>query len=111
MARAFKVETPDWILELFDHWAAVLCVDSPTGAKAIADALGLGTKGGPSITLQAKKQARGLEIAERVLLLLDTRPEFKLPVIFDQVGDEFHLSSERVASIWYGLTRKRGTKR
>ena len=106
MARAFKGEIPNWILELIDHWAAALCVNSPTGAKPIADALGLGAKGGgPSITSQAKKQARGLEIAERVLFLRDRYPSRDKLDIFGQVAEEFSLSSERVAGIWYDLTR------
>jgi len=111
VARAGKIDIPSWILEVFDGWADALCVSPPKGVREIAAALGLATKGGPSITAQAEKDARDWWIAERVLLLLDTRPEFKIPVIFDQVAEEFHLSSERVASIWYELTPKRGTKR
>jgi hypothetical protein len=104
IARSTKIEIPDWILEVFDKWAATLCVDSPKGAKAIADALGLGTKGGPSLTLQAENQARNLKIAERVLLLLDKQPEKGKLDIFGRVGEEFNLSAERVSGIWYKLT-------
>lgn len=105
MARIVKIEVPSWILELFDHWAGALCVNPPKGAKAIADALGLGTKGGPSITIQAKNQARDLEIAERVLLLHDQYPDRDKLDIFGQVAEEFSLSSDRLAGIWYDLMR------
>lgn len=104
IARAAKIEIPDWILELFDRWTAVLCVDSPKGAKAIVDALGLGTKGGPSKTLQAENQARNLKIAQRVFSLLEDEPKRDKLDIFDQMAEEFNLSSERVAAIWYDLT-------
>jgi hypothetical protein len=106
-ARAGKIDIPSWILEVFDDWAAALCVSPPKGAKEIAAALGLATKGGPSITAQAENDARDWWIAERVLVLLNTRPKCKLPVILDQVAEEYDLSSERVTSIWYELTPKR----
>ena len=87
----------------------------------IAAALGLATKGGPSITAQAEKDASDWWIAERVLMLLRGRdkpempdapiPEMKDPKpgmleVFNQVAEEFHLSSERVAQIWYKLTSR-----
>lgn len=102
-ARAIKKDVPGWVLELFDQWAETLCVNPPKGAKAIAHALGLGTKGGPAITSKAETQIRNLRIAERVLGLRD--PERDTQDIFLQVAEEFNLSSERVAAIWYDLTR------
>jgi hypothetical protein len=106
IARVFKIDVPGWILELFDQWAEALCVKRPKGAKTIADALGLGTKGGPSITSQANTQIRNLRIAQRVLELRDLTPERDTLDVFDQVAEEFApLSSERVAGIWYELTR------
>jgi hypothetical protein len=104
MARAGKIDIPSWILEVFDDWANALCVSPPKGAKEIAAALGLATKGGPSITAQAKKDARDWWIAERVLGLLDRDPKPGMLDVFNQVAEEFHLSSDRVSQIWYNLT-------
>ena len=103
-ARAGKIDIPSWILEVFDDWAVALCVNPPKGAKEIAAALGLATKGGPSITAQAEKDSRDWWIAERVLALLnrDPKPGNMLDV-FSQAAQEFHLSPERVAGIWYNL--------
>ena len=113
IARIFKIAIPDWILELFDQWAEVLCVTRPKGPKEIAGALGLTRpKGGPSITLQAEKNARNLQIARRVLELRDDNPERDMQDVFLQVAEEFDaLSSERISAIWYELTRKRRAKR
>lgn len=104
LSRAVKIDVPGWILELFDQWAEVLCVNPPKGGKATADALGLGSKGGPSITAQAKTQARNVTIGQRVLFLRDRNPEGDKLDIFHEVAEEFGLSSERVAAIWYELT-------
>lgn len=132
-ARAGKIEVPSWILEVFDGWADALCVSPPKGAKEIAAALGLATKGGPSITAQAEIDARDWWIVERIVFALrdrgprpdapkpemldaemrdpmldakkrDPKPEMLLLDVFNQVGEEFHLSSERVQQIWYKLT-------
>ncbi|HEX6901706.1 MAG TPA: hypothetical protein VF789_18410 [Thermoanaerobaculia bacterium] len=106
LARLGKIDIPTWVLELFDQWAGALCGERPPkGAKAVADALGLGSKGGPSITKQAETQYRDLWIAERVLALRDSYPERDKLDIFLQVAEEFELSSERVAGIWSKLTR------
>ena len=107
IARAAKVDIPDWILELFDQWAQVLTVSRPKGPKAIVGALGLGTKGGPSLTLQAETEIRDLRIARRVYELRSSGRRFQ--DVFHQVAEEYYLSSERVSSIWYDLTR--GSKR
>lgn len=105
-SRVVKIAVPDWVLKLFDQWAYALCVESPKGAKAIADALGLGTKGGPSITSQAETEIRDLRIAERVFMLRNHHPEnLGAQDVFDQVAKEFSLSSERVAGIWHEMTR------
>lgn len=106
MVRAAKIDVPDWIFEVFDQWADTLCIERPKGASAIAAALGLvGTGGGPSITAQAKKQTRNLRIARRVFELRNSAPERDKLDVFHQVADEFSLSSERVASIWYEVIR------
>lgn len=104
LSRHGKIDVPGWILELLDQWAEVLCVKRPKGAKAIADALGLGSKGGPSITKQAETEIRDLWIAEGILVLLDCHPEPDMQDIFLEVAEKFNLSSERVAAIWYELT-------
>jgi hypothetical protein len=106
MARAAKIDIPGWILELFDQWAEALCVEPPKEAKAIADALGLGTKAGPSITAQAQTQARDWWIADRVLVLRDCDPERDMQDIFLEVAEDYKLSGESVSRIWYGLTRR-----
>jgi hypothetical protein len=105
IARSARLDLPAWVLSLFDQWAGVLCVQQPKGAKAIADALGLGAKGGPSVTAQAVTQARDLEIAQRVFNLRERDPERDTTDIFLTVGEEYHLSSDRVQSIWYDITR------
>jgi hypothetical protein len=107
-ARTSKiVDIPNWVLEMFDQWAEVLCVQQPKGAKAIANALRLGTNGGPAVTSQAKTQARDLQIASRVSVLRKIRPESSKMELFDQVAEEFGISSERVAGIWYELTNSK----
>ena len=103
-ARAGKIDIPSWILEVFDGWADALCVRSPKGAKEITAALGLVTKGGPSLTAQAEKDARDWWIAERVLVLRERDPKREMLDVFGQVAEDFHLSSERVAQIWYSVT-------
>lgn len=105
MARAAKIDPPAWILELFDRWAEELCVKRPKGAKPIADALGLGSKAGPSTILRAETEARDLWIVERVFWLREFAPERNKLDIFGQVAEEFNLSSDRVQSIWYDHTR------
>jgi hypothetical protein len=103
--RHTKNEVPAWILELFDQWAEVLCVQQLKGGKEISHALGFGSKGGPSITSKAEKETRDLWIAECVLALRDIYPERDKLDIFLQVAEKFELSSERVAGIWSKLTR------
>jgi hypothetical protein len=102
-ARVAKIAVPDWVLKLFDQWAHALCVESPKGAKAIADALGLGTKGGPSVTSQAETEIRNLRIAERVLVLQNHPPGRDKQDVLHQAAKEFALSIESVASIWYAM--------
>jgi hypothetical protein len=104
LSRHDKIDVPGWILELLDQWAEVLCVKSPKGGKAIADALGLGSKAGPSITKQAETEIRDLWIAEGILALRDRHPERPKLDIFHEIAEEFKLSSDRVGSIWYELT-------
>jgi hypothetical protein len=82
-------------------------VKQPKRAK-IAGALGLGAKrGGPSVFRQAKTQARDWWIAERVLMLREDDPKRATQDVFHQVAEEYSLSSERVAGIWYELTGAR----
>lgn len=108
-ARAAKIDIPVWILDLFDQWAEVLCVQRPKSAKAIADALGLGTKAGASVTKQAETQARNLLIVQRVYELRHGvgpyGSEHSLEVAFSKAAEEFDLSFESVRDIWYRLTR------
>lgn len=108
ISRIVKIDIPKWVLEVFDQWADVLCVKGPKGAKKIADALGLGTKGGgSSITSQAHTEARNWLIAERVLMLREDDSNRATLDVFNQVAEEYNLSSERVAGIWYELTGAR----
>lgn len=108
ITRIVKIDIPEWVLEVFDQWADVLCVKGPKGAKKIADALGLGIKGGgPSITAQAKTEARDWWIAERVLVLREDASNRATLDVFNQVAEEYSLSSERVAAIWYELANPR----
>lgn len=78
-ARQLEVAIPAWVLECFDSWAAVLTTETHTSAKAIADALKIGKKGGPLVTEKAARELRDLEIVADVVQLLDrpTRAELK----------------------------------
>ena len=109
IVRAAKLlDIPSWILELFDQWAETLVVQRPKGGtKAIADALGLGTKGGPPITSQAETQARDLRIVQLVYERRTADPECNKFRIFGEVGEEFDLSAQRVQGIWTDWTRRR----
>lgn len=106
MSRMLKLDVPEWVFELLDQWAEALCVNPPKGGKAkIADALGLGLKGGGrSITSQTETQTRNLLIAQHVLFLRDRNPERERLDIFHEVAEKCRLSSERVSAIWYELT-------
>ncbi len=106
IARRMKLDIPGWVLELFDQWAKALCVERPKGGNAIVAALGLkGSGGGPSITAQAVIDSRDMFIAESVAVLIEGDPKPAMLDVFNQVADEYSLSSERVASIWYELAR------
>ena len=133
-ARTLNVAIPDWVLDYFDASAKAITSTTHSSAKAIADALGLGTKGGPTVTRQAAIQVRNLAIVERILYLMDrpTRSELKaladahglkgpgvdpgdrpLLAILDQVAGEYDLDVNQVQAIYYKMIRppKRPAKR
>ena len=72
LARQGGVPIPDWVLEYLDKAARVLTApNGPTSPTAVADALGLATKGGPSKTRQAEMDQRDLAIVEHIEVLKD----------------------------------------
>ncbi len=125
-ARKLDVAIPAWVLDHFDACAKVLTTTKHSSAKAIADALGLGTKGGPTVTRQAAIQVRNLAIVERIVQLQDrpTRSELKamavahglkgdgvdpgdrpLLDILVQVAEEYRLDVNQVQAIYYKMIR------
>ena len=68
-ARALRVQIPDWVLTYFDASAAALATEKHDSARAIANALGLWTRGGPVVTATAKTDERDLAIVERIFAL------------------------------------------
>lgn len=133
-ARQLDVATPDWVLDYFDACAKALTTTKHASAKAIADALGLGTRGGRVVTRQADTDERDLAIVIRIdqLKKRPTRRELKalvhahglkgegvdpgdrtLLVILDQVAEEYGLDVNQVQAIYYKMIRppKRPAKR
>ena len=133
-ARKLDVAVPDWVLDYFDACANALTTRTHTSAKAIADALALGSRGGPLVTRQAKIDERNLEIVMRIDQLQNrpTHAELKaladehglkgegvdpgdrtLLFIIDQVAGEFRLDVNQVQAIYYQMIHppKRPAKR
>lgn len=131
-ARKLDVAVPDWVLDYFDACAKALTGTTYTSAKEIADALGLGSRGGRLVTRQADTDERNLEMVMRIEQLRNrpTRAELKvmmdahklkgevvdpgdrtLLVILDQVGTEFNLDVNQVQAIYYNMIRAPKTKR
>ena len=120
LARRCRVPIPDWVLAYFDTVAKRLAAPmGPRSPKAIADALGLGTKGGRSKTLQAETDQHHLDIIGRIEALnnlaeyLSAHPG-DLDVDWDlhshrgvlqRVADEFGLSLKGVQAIYSKLMR------
>jgi hypothetical protein len=69
MARQLEEPIPGWVLGCFDAWATVLTEETHESAKAIADALKIGKKGGATVTKKAASEVRDLEIVADVLHL------------------------------------------
>ena len=65
-ARRLNVAVPPWVLDYFDACAKALTTTTHTSAKSIADALGLGTKGGRLVTRQADTDERNLAMMMRI---------------------------------------------
>ena len=115
LARHGGVPLPDWVLDYFDKVAKVLTAPpGPTSPKAIADALGLGTKGGPSKALQAQTDQRHLDIVDHIRFLQEraTRDDVDLDLrdelgIMQRVADEYGLSLDRVQALYYEMLRPR----
>jgi hypothetical protein len=125
-ARQLAVGFPDWVLSYFDRSAEALTTRPFGSAKAIADALGLGKAGGPSVTRKAATDERNLAIVERIVALKErpTREELQtlarthglkchlvdpgdrsLLEILTQVAEEFRLDVKTVQSIYYAILR------
>jgi prophage regulatory protein len=125
-SRKLELAIPAWVLDYFDACAQVLITAKHSSAKSIADALGLGTKGGPTVTRQAAIQVRNFAIVERIVHLRERpiRSELKamaaahglkgngvdpcdrpLLVILDQVAGEYDLDVNQVQAIYYKMIR------
>jgi hypothetical protein len=124
-ARQLGVPVPDWVLDYFDTCAKALATRH-SSAKAIADALGLGTRGGRLVTGQADTDERNVAIVERIDQL-QSRPSRRelqaladahglktdvvdpgdrtLLVILEQVAAEYHLDVNQVQAIYYKMIR------
>lgn len=125
LARTWRMPIPDWVLDYLDA-CAVAVTTTPTSAKTMADAIGLGTRLGSGVTRQAATDRRHLEMVERIIQLRQ-RPSRRdletlkrryhvteqivdpgdrtLLDILTQVADEFGLSLDRTTAIYYTLTR------
>jgi hypothetical protein len=125
-ARTLHVAIPDWVLVYFDRCAQTLATGTHKSAKAIADALELGTRGGPGVTRKAATEERNLAMVERILALQErpTRAELEAladehalekPVvdpgdrglldILTQVAEEYGLRVDAVTGIYYKMIR------
>ena len=124
-ARRYGVPIPSWALDYLDGCAeALTAADSPRSGKAIADVLGLGKRGGASVTTQAETEKRDLDIVDQVEALrqgdpqriadvaeqlgladlaeeLRRKPDRRADDIFAKVAERFGLSYERVRDIYY----------
>jgi len=114
LARHGGLPIPHWVLSYFDRVAKALTAPAgPASPKAIADALGLGTKGGPSKAAQARTDQRDLDIVGEIVFLQD-RADTAIPGdekldlrddlgIMQHVADEHGLSLERVQAVYYKM--------
>ena len=107
LSRQGGVPIPEWVLGYFDEVAKVLTAPvGPASPKAIADALGLATKGGRSKAAQPQTDQRHLEIVGHIVFLqdraaaaaddsehLDLKDDWG---IMQRIADEYGLSLERV---------------
>ena len=108
IARHGGIPIPDWVLEYLDPVAkALTAAPGPSTPKAVADALGLGIKGGPSMAQQARTDQRHLDIVEHILFLQERsdREDADLDLrdtlgIMQRVADEYGLSLERVQALY-----------
>lgn len=125
-ARLLQVAVPAWVLDCFDAWATVLTTTTHTSAKAIADALKIGKKGGATVTKKAAQEVRDLKIVADILYLKSrpTRSALKamardyrlkgdgvdpgdrnITEIMEQVADERGLDHSSVKTIYYRMIR------
>ena len=109
VARHVAVSPPSWVLDCFDKVAEVLtATGGPRSPQAIAKAVGLKTKGGPSKVQQALTDERDLDIVLRVSTLhgiakssLDRDIGLADHLsILQRVAEEYDLSLERVQAIF-----------
>jgi hypothetical protein len=114
IARASQVEVPAWVLTYMDQVAgSLLSAKGRKSAAACAEALGLSTRGGPSLARQAETDARDLMIVERIDTLqcsshvghadYDLRDKSG---IMQRVADEYQLSVDHVHKIYSRLVRR-----
>jgi hypothetical protein len=113
VARQTEQPLPRSVLTYLDRVALALTApDGPTSPQAVAAALGLATKGGPSKTKRAITEGRDLDVVARMRALQDlarrfpgTDPSLQDPMgILDRVAVEYGLSVERVQGIYYAVT-------
>ena len=115
IARHGGVPVSDWVLDYLDHVAkALTAAPGPSTTKAVADALGLGIKGGPSMAQQARTDQRHLDIVEEILFLQERsdREDADLDLrdtlgIMQRVAGEYALSLERVQALYYEMMHRR----
>jgi hypothetical protein len=110
LAREAHLSIPDWVLTYFDE--AVVALGAATTVKAVADAFGLGSKGGPFATNKARNDWRNLDVIQFVDHFKATDPQTLDPALrralelngpFWLVGQRMtpKLSAERVQEIYY----------
>jgi hypothetical protein len=125
-ARRLNVAIPEWVLACFDGWASVLSATTHRSAKAIADDLKIGKKGGRTVTRKAAREMRDLEIVADILYQMDrpagselkaiakahglrsdgvTGSDRNVTEILQQVAGNRGLDYSSVKTIWYRMTR------
>jgi hypothetical protein len=140
-ARTLKVAIPAWVFECVDQWATVFDPFDPWGAllttteypsaKAIADALHIGTKGGETVTRKAARELRNLAIVADVLdrqrhwsldesarAYAKTRgikipkesTDRRLTTAMEEVAGQYGLDYVSVRKIYYGMRRSAKTR-
>jgi len=113
-ARRMRVSTPPWVLQYFDEVAEALTVaQGSRSPQAIAEALSLATRGGPSKARQAEIDERALDIVGRIWALQNV-PKAHRQVdlgihdhlgILQRVAEEYKLSVDRVRALYRQVIR------